>query len=557
MLERISEPFEIWAPPEVRRGWDSFGGLESPPAAGTVDVRAPRDQSGHAGRIDILEKHAKRWIWSSTIVFTSDFRLPTSDRTRGVLLRFDHTGFYFWSEIAANSSATIVLEKFRNLVIREADSTSIRVLYVASEELPRTLLRGESEFRFVPCQRALACTVTLGESRCKEIGEGDLSVAMNVGVERNARVLRVESQHSDQFSALTKGNAVIRPKTVAITITRASPWIAVCPQDATIGWDSLVLDRSGKEFALERIEGAFLSRPPGFATLQSRRERGVHIRPWIGPNKEVLKDAASVLLVFPPSDSSVSAQIPLTTSSPDSGGQFFLPTLGAGTYRLKLLSSVATGEPISVTAEPGPPLDVVFPTGPTVSGHVAKISGGTAGDPVIVEINADATLQEALQASDLLDRMRYAIGDDDGNFSIVLSLPGKYRIRARWGTAAAERTFEMGKAMADVKLGEIVVRGGADLRGTIVGCQDGEAILVPVPDLSKPSRIGFNESRRGRFGIDGRFVVEGLSGGAWSVVINCAGSSAAVSPELVSMPESGDLVIQFTVIDPASLAKSH
>jgi hypothetical protein len=111
----------------------------------------------------------------------------------------------------------------------------------------------------------------------------------------------------------------------------------------------------------------------------------------------------------------------------------------------------------------------------------------------------------------------------------------------RWGASTAERHFVL--ESSDIDLGDIVLQRQATLHGQIAGCQSGEAIALPVPDLSKAPV--FDESRAS-IDADGRFFIDGLSPGQWSVLIRCQGTSIITTPQAVTVPDHGDLVIQFT-----------
>ena len=100
--------------------------------------------------------------------------------------------------------------------------------------------------------------------------------------------------------------------------------------------------------------------------------------------------------------------------------------------------------------------------------------------------------------------------------------------------------------MSDVDLGEIVLRTGSTLRGTLQGCVDGAISLIPAPDL-KMSRLssGTGEVRHAMLDAHGQFVIEGLPPGSFGVVAECARAVTPVTPDVVAIPEIGDTVLEF------------
>lgn len=186
---------------------------------------------------------------------------------------------------------------------------------------------------------------------------------------------------------------------------------------------------------------------------------------------------------------------------------------------------------------------MVFPSGPTVHGHIIRTSG-SATSAASVEVGPIESAKDAAQ-SDLVDRTRFANADESGAFHIVISRPGKYRLHATWGSAAADRDFDIDDK--DVDLGDVPLAGAASLRGSIANCRDGDAAVIAVPDLSKAPGPGFGNVQRGAIDTSGRFIVDGLTPGRWSVVIRCAGVITPASPEVVVVPRSGDVVIDFVI----------
>ncbi|HSY51729.1 MAG TPA: hypothetical protein VLC46_23200 [Thermoanaerobaculia bacterium] len=246
--------------------------------------------------------------------------------------------------------------------------------------------------------------------------------------------------------------------------------------------------------------------------------------------------------MFAVDDGTLLSEVPLVTSSPEHDGHFHLSTLAPGTYVLKLLSSAATTERLTVSAMVDVPLDVVFPSGPIVRGRIVRASGGSPTDPVTIEIGIDEPVQQALKSGDLMDTMRFATPDENGNFRVVIAIAGRYRLRGRWGSATAERVFEIGPSTTDLDLGDISLKAGATLLGEVPGCHGGQSTAIMVPDLSKPPTF---DTLNSSIDVDGRFRTQGLLPGKWSVMIQCEGKPVKTEPQVVTIPESGDAVIRF------------
>lgn len=541
---RIEHPFRVEAPPQVVSRWESFEELQPGPVGAPVRILAPVEVQKNPGRVDVLRRQGKSWIWSSAYVYVPTLSLSSTDFDRGVLLRFESSPFFLWGEIPAYSTQAVTLTALKRLTIRGADPAARLVLYSSAEAKPRTAAAFENAFEFVPVAPALVCAVSTTASQCVEAAERDTEIVLAARSGDMVRVLRVRAQAEDRLDVLTPGQTAVRPKRVATTLGHASPWVSIAIEDARISWDRVVIDRSGAEFAQERLEGSSLLPPPEFSEINSNEDHGVLVHPWVGSRIHPLSDPSALLLVFPNPDSAVSSRVPLIMASPDPMGDFNLPGLGSGDYVLKLLSSVALSRPVRISAVSGVPLDVVFPSGPVVSGRIVRGSGGTPTDPVIVEVTLATTFQNALQAGDIIDKIHVAEADDNGNFKIVLGASGQYRLRARWGVAIGERDFSIDKALSDVSVGEIVLVRGATLRGYISHCAAGEAALIPLPtDLKLTSGVG--EVRRAPIDPQGRFTIEGLSAGRRSVFVKCGEAPIPVSPEIVIVPSDGEIVIEF------------
>jgi hypothetical protein len=358
------------------------------------------------------------------------------------------------------------------------------------------------------------------------------------------RVLHVPPEFEPRFVAKAAGRFAIQPKAVNMTVQRVPRWVALWLPNSDHQWSDIVVDITG-EFAATRVEGASLPDPPGFFEVHPAIQHGVTVRAHSGEIGRQIEDTSAVLMVFPAGASEVSQEVPLMTASPDRSGRFSLPQLGEGEYQFKLLSTSATAEPKVASVMPGTTLDLVFNTGPAVTGRISLSSGGTSADPVMIEIAPAMPIAEALHDRALGDKMRMTRADQDGRFRVVLGGPGKYHLRARWGSASAEREFELGKDAGDVDVGDIPLQSGSSLHGVLSQCMGGEIAVIPVPDLSRSFTTAVGEIRHARVQPDGRFVVSGLTRGQWSVTARCADAWIDLVPSLISVPESGDVVATF------------
>ncbi|MEO8033792.1 MAG: hypothetical protein ABI837_05120, partial [Acidobacteriota bacterium] len=466
-LKKIEQPFALLAPAPTVLSWQSFDVPGS--GAGSIAVALEGGPVAAEARIDVFIWEQKSWVWSSTSGFSGDFRLAPLGSTRGVLVRSSRSPLYYWGEVEPGAWSAVRLRRYKTVRVDELVRGAV-TLFISGEAEPRTLLAGVRSFALVPPVPAIACQ-TGSDSRCIELGAMSTSLGFADAPLGDARILRSQPQTDDQFRVLTKGHVAIRPKSVDSTILRANEWLAVLLRDSAVQWPDVVCDRSGAELALQRMEGATLPPLPAFTEVPTVRERGVVIRPWVGSNKQPLSDPAAMLVVFPDRASSV----PLLTAPPETNGTFVLRELAPGaTYFIQLLSSVTTSDRVEIVPMVGAPFDVVFPGGPMISGHVVRSSGGTAPDPVLLQAGAKMMMQEALKV-DVLEKFRFTKADEDGKFTIVLASPGPYTLRAQWGSASAERDFEITKETRNLDLGDIVLKEGASLQGSVGQCTNGEA----------------------------------------------------------------------------------
>lgn len=543
-LTRVDAPVEFLAPAPVAAKWRSFDGLSAAALTEAVQVRATGAPPGSKGRIDVLRRGGGSWLWTETHASGPELTLPRRDFDRAVLLRFPGDPLYYWGEIPAGTTASLELHAFRNLSIRGSEPGDTGVLFHDRENVARTIAQGEHPIRFVPAGRAIFCALGALDSRCALVEEAGTEVELSSSAAGDVRVFRFERQGGAEVDVLAPGTVAIRPKKIAAAVIDSGAWTAVT-LPAPHGWEDIVVDRSGDDLALQRTEGSTLPALPAFAQPFSVRERGLVVRPWVGPDKHPLTDTAAMLVVFPQNEKGISSQVPLATAAPDKDGLFALPSLASGTYVFKLLSSASAAGTMKATATSGTPLDIVFPGGPSVTGRIVRSAGGNPADPVYVEVSQLMTLAEASQG-DAIDKVRFTNADETGAFNIIVSVPGRYRLHAQWGSASAERDFEIGSKTREVQLGDISLVLGATLRGSVDGCVRGEAVLIPVPDVSKPLTLAGPMLRRVAIDDTGHFLAEGLDAGNWSVLFKCDGISTGATPEMFTMPERGDAIVEFT-----------
>lgn len=267
-------------------------------------------------------------------------------------MRFENSRIYFWGEVAAHAKQPISLEPYKTVsfegVVEDA------ALYVGSEDTPRLLHAGR-RLRRVPVDRAVACAISTMGAQCEEIAPATAEVRFTADRSSNVRILHAAPEVDEQWRVLTKGTVAIRPREIQTRIARAGAWLAFTLLDAKVGWDAVVIDRSGRDVALSRIEGATLAVPPSAANIDSPRERGITLRPWIGADKRPLSDTHAMLLVFPETANELSSQVPVVTASLDERGLFELATVAPGNYLVALLSSETTGERKKISASAGVP----------------------------------------------------------------------------------------------------------------------------------------------------------------------------------------------------------
>jgi hypothetical protein len=546
---RIVEPLDLWAPESVAIQWNSFDDTKlDEDSFGVPVLLSDGNAPSGRGRIDVLRRSEGKWVWTGTARYSSAWTIRQSDDEQRIIVRFEKWPCYFAGDLPAKSFGPLRLKRMKNVTISDGSTADVVAFYSSWEESPRQLGRGEHVFRGVPASEAIVCATVGLACSCNAVTDLQTVVRMEVSATATSRVLKLESQASDELHALARGRVAIRPVNVEMSVKRAGPWAAVELGAGAPSWGDIVIDRASPELALERVAGSALMAPPEFFAVAARPQRGLIVRPRTGKDATPLEDHGAMLVVFGAASEAGTSEIPLAIATPAEDGAFRLPTLASDTYRLKVMSSNCAPDVVPATLTVGVPGDVIFRSGPRVTGHVSRLSGGAAIEPVRIEVAAEQTKGNAAGA-DLLDGIRFATAGDDGSFSVVLGLPGRYLIRAQWGAARAERTFEIAKTMADVDLGGIVLSSGLSLHGFVRGCANGEAILIAVPSLSNPA-ASLDELLRAPVDADGRFVVQGLTVGQWSVLFRCAGVVVTPTPEVITLADT-DVVLDFRIPPPS------
>ncbi|MDP9192357.1 MAG: hypothetical protein M3P06_11720 [Acidobacteriota bacterium] len=520
----IHEPVSLIASDVIARGWLSFAGLPPTVDGPLTTLAFESEPPAERARADVLVRRSGRWHVISSAMLTSDRRVAVPrDERAALLVRFERTpAIYAWAD-AERMDDRVVLKLARNVRVEPIPEGAVEAILFASEAIPLT--RDDEVLRAVPLVGGLFC---VGEACALGSSSAD---AITLRAKDNTRVLRTAGD-ANEVQVLVPGRLELLPIAVATSIVRSGAWSAVA-LPAGVAWDDVVVDIFS-DGAKQRLNGAGLLPLPLWTDVHVVAEKGVVVRPLIGPEKLAHGDAAAMLYVFP-AEAGDGLKIPLATAKLEDGA-FKLPEIGLGRYRLKLFSPEATGEPVTASLTPGVPADVVFARGPVIRGRVVRRGGGSPDDSISIEIIRQTVVADA---SAIADWMRNADAELDGSFRIMLTASGPYRLRARWGTAQGEVDFEVKDLKKDVDLGEISLAAGASLRGTLPGCTDGELRMTPLPDLTKPMTVPFFDYRRIPVAANGTFMAEGLSRGEWVISARCGGAAIEVSPSLVAIPDSG------------------
>jgi hypothetical protein len=211
---------------------------------------------------------------------------------------------------------------------------------------------------------------------------------------------------------------------------------------------------------------------------------------------------------------------------------------------------MSAGQTVTATLDTSHSTLVTFDVGPIVSGHVTLQAGGTTDQRPVIEVVRSANVptadQIAKMGDDVADWVRLANADDDGHFSVVITIPGDYHLRARWGSGIGTRDFTMPKPAKDLDLGDIPLQRAATLRGMVPGCESGMVRMTTLPDLSKPLQMtaALVDTRTATADATGRFFFEGLVAGDWFLSATCGGHPVELQPQQLSLLPGQDMVIE-------------
>jgi hypothetical protein len=529
----IRQPMPLMASDVIARGWLTFDGL--PPATGPTKLTFESEPPTGPARVDVLVRRSGRWRVISSAHLTANRTAAVPDNERvAVLVRFERApNIYAWRD-TERVGGEISLTLMRYLRIDPAPDHSADAVLFADEIVP---LSRDAELLYdVPLTGGLFC---VGDA-C--VVASSSTTAITLPPSDSARVLRAGSDAYD-IQVLAPGRLPLRPTTVQATIVRAGSWSSVTIP-AEVRWDDVVIDVV-LDGSKQRLHGSSLLRLPSWTNVPLITEKGVVVRPLIGPEKTPHGDGDAKLYVFP-AETGADLMIPLVTAKLEDG-VFKLPQIGVGRYLLKLFSPEAAGEPVTANLTPSVPTDVVFGRGPIIRGRVVRRTAGSPDDPVVIEVIRQTPVADTSAVSDW---MRTATADANGSFRIVLTAPGPYRLRARWGAAQGEVDFEVKDMKKDVDLGEIDLDAGAVLHGTLPGCAGGELTMTPLPDLTSALTVPFFDHRRAPVGKDHTFVVEGLSKGEWLIGARCGGAAIDVAPSMVVISDSGVVFLDLQRVEP-------
>jgi hypothetical protein len=523
----------------------SFSGLSPLPAGGDTALVLLKRPYGH-GRLDFFEGISPNWRPSQAYSFPDGDEVsfePTEHR-RAVLVRFEHSSLFYWVELPPRPVARVKLVPLKTVSVAGVGDGEVLSIYRDDGTVPEQARVAGALVAMFPAVDALVCA-SQDRANCVALTAGATLLSFSAEESSLPRVLMLNGGGDTEIVVKTTDRLGINPKVLPAKIVTVGAWVAVSPIEMHWTWPDVVVDVSGQNAAVTRVEGSSLVKVPGFSEVSLNPERGLVVRPYVGDDRHPLLDSSSLLLAFPVNVSAISGRIPIGSARLDSAGMFQLPMLAAGDYVFKLVSTEATGEMKTESATHGVPLDVVFNAGLTVSGRVQLTSGGSPSDRVNVEVDPDVTAAAALGDPALMEKIRMTKADEDGRFRIVLGKPGKYHLRARWGAAVAERRFELTEEVSPLDLGELQLQAGAALHGLLPGCTNGEVAVIPVPDPFRPFSSAVGEVRHSSLQPDGHFLVEGLQAGQWSVTARCGGTWAELVPAVITVPPSGDVVSTF------------
>lgn len=537
----INIPVVVSMSATAAAGWNSCSGTLAEPvgrgAIFTTTVKLPAPL-----RLDVLERTHGAWqllaSWRINEVLPA---LPAAGHF-ALLLRPCTSDIRFgWADLdAANLPGVIQFDVLKT--VRVAASGDAR-LYVAGEEDSRVPDTRQRHLERVPLRDALLCEHVHTDIRCGVVAAtSDTAQTWTSGSQ--IRLLRVPE--NAELTFLETGVSILRPHALDISIQRAGNWVAAA-LPAGHPPNQVVMDLHAPDSGLVRIGGNDLVPPPNVNLLQGAGDPGVMLKAVIGKDDEPLQDDESIMVFL----SATGPEIPVAIARNDHG-LFRALQLAAGTYRLKLLSSIALSTPVAVDLGSSAK-SVRFPAAPQIRGRVRAASGFPFHDLRVEIIPGRVPIEANGPKRDLADVVRESPVEEDGTFRIGVPGPGQYRVGIIANSGRTERTVTVRDGDTVVDLGDISLDTGATLRGVVAGCSGGELRLTPMPDLSASQNgSAFFDFRRVQISSDGSYATDGMVPGMWLASAKCGTAVVELTPMQFAVDHSGVVIIDFAVVQKRS-----
>lgn len=559
-LAIVEDPLPVQVPRAVLGSWHT----RSLPAenAGQVTAGARRVvvEGAHGpGRIDLLVRSSGGWRLSGSRGWDGFLPPVPRDETRiGVCARFAaEPDVFWWAETGPSATEPLVLEARKRIVVTKLPDAGPEIrLWIAGESEPRRGAVHESTFSFdlVPLVPAVACAREGALARCGLVAETATAPSQS-----DVRAFRlVHANGAPEVHAFLPGVSEIRPRDARVHVLRAGEWLLLGLAGEEV-WTEAVLDLELPGSCPLRLRGAELPPVPAFQIVRPPDSCGLAVRPLLEPRREPLVEPEA-LLVFRDSEDQGGSAIALAVAQPDEWGVFRAPGLASGKYRLKLHSALVSSGLVTAELEVGSVESVSFAPGRLVRGRVVTPDllpvGGQAVQVVRLarpeaakaEVEGEARAQDG---ADALDALRVTTTGEDGGFAAGVPGSGSYELSVRTPRRRAVVRFVVSPAGDEIELGDVVLRGGSVLRGSVSGCATPAEILVlPLPNLAGPPTPRDVDIVRTAVGPDGRFEATNLPGGTVIVGATCAGVRKQLEPHLISLAEEGVEVRDFVVVEP-------
>ncbi len=535
--------FDTWQSIDWRALKESEGGGPNLSFAAPPSVRT---------RVDLFVKKDGEWNWLLSRMYSPLRALPVVPKGQrvGVLVRSsDHPG-YAWGETWIDDHAAsqrVAMEWLRSLDVHLPAAGSV-TLFLEGSPQPRSAANREqtAHFQFVPFSRAFTCFSNGLTSSCVDVPQNATEV--RIALPLSQRFVSIfQTDRSLNATAKTSSLSALRAKSLVVTTIAVNGWLAATIDDPP-PLNDFVVDLEGDQCAITRFVGGTLPPPPDYRIVAACEHAGVVVRTLLRGLNMTPEEQAEIG-VFQ-EGSPIEARVPLAVARRGPDGDFHLPAIGSGRYRLKLFSAMSTGQVITATLDTSQATLVTFDVGPVVSGHVTLQAGGTTDKRAVIEVvrsaNVPSADQIAKMGEDVADWMRLANAEEDGHFSVVITVPGPYHLRARWGSGIGTRDFTMPKPARDIDLGDIALSRAATLRGMVPDCENGVVRMTSLPDLSKPLQMtaALVDTRTATSDTTGRFFFEGLIAGDWFLSATCGGQPVQLQPQQLSLFPGQDMIIE-------------